>query len=309
MPANAAHYLFAKKLVPELEQFYPALDTRALYYGTQGPDVLFFHRVLPWMPGKSLHRCGSLLHKIDPAVTFQVLADYLKNSPSYPEIARSYIYGFILHYCLDRRAHVYINATVQAIMAKEGIRYSASIIHNRIETNLDTILIRDMLNMDGNLFHPWENFSDDPAVLEGIADILVFLLKQALHQETTREQMIFALKDTSKMLRLLTDASGKKTAALGIAEKLLPHHTPAATSLIRGKESDGKWDYANMSHSAWTPSGDKNSVQTDSFYDMIEQAAQDGLAMIKAFTLALSDSRPMRIVTGSYNFSGTLSNP
>ncbi len=303
MPANAAHYLFAKNLAPELKQFDPALDTRALYYGTQGPDVLFFHRILPWMPGKSLHRCGSRLHKIDPSITFQVLADYLQTNPAYPEIARSYIYGFILHFCLDRRAHVYINAAVQTIMKKEGIRYSESVIHNRIETNLDTILIHDMLHIGGNQFHPWENLSDEPDVLKGIAGILVHLLKHALHQDATPEQMVLALKDTSKILRLLTDESGKKTAVLGVAEKLLPHCAPAATTLIRKKEPDYQYDYTNSNHAPWISPDSENNVHTESFYDIIEQSARDALIMVKEFTSALSDGRPMRSITGTRNFS------
>lgn len=303
MPANAVHYLFAEKMVPALKKIYPALDTRPLYYGAQGPDVLFFHRALPCMPGKSLRRCGSRLHKLHPAVTFQCFADYLNGTPSSPILARSYVYGFLLHFCLDRRAHVYINAVTQAIMEKENIRYSSSIIHNRVETNLDTILLQTLRAKNGNEFQPDQILSDDSQVLHVMGEALSYLLNHALAQQTNPEQMVNAFRDTASMFRLLTDKSGKKTAVLGIAEKLLPHQAPIATTLIRQKNPDGKWDYANESHNLWPGLGEKQ-MQPDSFYDMMEKAAEEAREMAQAFTLALAGGRPMAEVTGTLNFSG-----
>lgn len=303
MPANAAHYLFAEKMLPALKKIYPELDPRALYYGAQGPDVLFFHRALPCMPGKSLRRCGSRLHKINPAVTFQCLADYLTHTPGELSAAQSYVYGFLLHFCLDRRAHVYINAVTQAIMKKEDIRYSSSIIHNRIESNLDTILLKTLKGQSGNSFHPERFLSDDPKLLLAIAAPLSHLINCTLSQQTTPEQLQTAFSDTAKIFRLLTDESGRKTAALGAAEKLLPHRMPIATTLIRREVPDGKWDYANYSRAPWPALG-KKEMQSDTFYDMIEKAALDALETAQNFTLALSDGRAMETVTGTLNFSG-----
>lgn len=44
MPAFSTHYLFARELMEQIEAMTPEtrLDPDAVYYGTQGPDVLFF---------------------------------------------------------------------------------------------------------------------------------------------------------------------------------------------------------------------------------------------------------------------------
>lgn len=303
MPANAAHYLFAEKLLPAIKKLYPALDSRAFYYGAQGPDVLFFHRALPCMPGKSMRRYGSRLHKINPAFTFRCFADYLNTAAEGIAAAQSYVYGFIMHFCLDRRAHVYINAVTEAIMKKEGIRYSSKIIHNRIESNLDAILVKTLAGQNGSSFHPERFLSDDPQLMLAAAKPLSHLINCAFSQQTSPEQLVTAFGDTAKILRLLADESGRKTAVLGAAEKLLPYSMPLATTLLRRDAPDEKWDYINSSHALWPELG-KKEMQSDTFYDMMEKAANEALETARNFTLALADGRDMQTVTGTLNFSG-----
>ena len=60
MPAYSTHYIFAKELKDTIEnQVDFKLDEAAYYIGTQGPDIFFDHRVMPWMLGKSLRKTGS----------------------------------------------------------------------------------------------------------------------------------------------------------------------------------------------------------------------------------------------------------
>ena len=54
MPAFSTHYLFARELMEQIEAMTPEtrLDPDAVYYGTQGPDVLFFIGFCPRCRGK-----------------------------------------------------------------------------------------------------------------------------------------------------------------------------------------------------------------------------------------------------------------
>ena len=50
MPAYSTHYIFAKELKEEIENCVEfKLNNAALFIGTQGPDIFFDHRVMPWM--------------------------------------------------------------------------------------------------------------------------------------------------------------------------------------------------------------------------------------------------------------------
>lgn len=80
MPAFASHYIFAKEMMPFLKKTADfEINENAVYLGTQGPDVLFFHRVLPWMPGKSIRKYGSMLHRAKPGDIFENMREYCKN--------------------------------------------------------------------------------------------------------------------------------------------------------------------------------------------------------------------------------------
>ena len=69
MPAMITHYLFAKRVLSRLKkQGVETADYPMAMIGAQGPDVFFFHRVLPWEFGKSYAHEGSRLHHIGQAV-------------------------------------------------------------------------------------------------------------------------------------------------------------------------------------------------------------------------------------------------
>ena len=119
MPAFSTHYLFARELMEQIEAMTPEtrLDPDAVYYGTQGPDVLFFHRILPTMPGKSCNPAGSRMHRANPNVLFEAMLRYAQALPEAGrDQALSYIYGFLCHYALDRVAPVsYTHLTLPTI--------------------------------------------------------------------------------------------------------------------------------------------------------------------------------------------------
>ena len=116
MPAYCTHYIFACELLPALTE--PAgfdLNRDAVMLGTQGPDVFFFHRIAPWMPGRSQRKIGSRLHRAKPGDILDAMAEYCTRCSTKKDIARSYAYGFILHYALDRQCHPFVYAKQQEL--------------------------------------------------------------------------------------------------------------------------------------------------------------------------------------------------
>ena len=63
-----SHWLLGKRILNDdsFAEAYPFLDREAFLWGCQGPDILFFHRMMPWQSG-SLRSYGSSIHKGDPA--------------------------------------------------------------------------------------------------------------------------------------------------------------------------------------------------------------------------------------------------
>ena len=89
MPAYSTHYIFAKELKEKIEQNVDfKLNEAALFIGTQGPDIFFDHRVMPWMIGKSMRKIGSLLHRSKPSEIFDKMREYINLSN---EIGRAHV--------------------------------------------------------------------------------------------------------------------------------------------------------------------------------------------------------------------------
>ena len=90
MPAYSTHYIFAKELKEEIENCIDfKLNDASLFIGTQGPDIFFDHRILPWMIGKSMRKIGSLLHRAKPSDILDKMREYINLSES-KDIAKSY---------------------------------------------------------------------------------------------------------------------------------------------------------------------------------------------------------------------------
>ena len=116
MPAYCTHYIFACELLPALTELAGFdLNRDAVMLGTQGPDVFFFHRIAPWMPGRSQRKIGSRLHRAKPGDILDAMAEYCTRCSTEKNIARSYAYGFILHYALDRQCHPFVYAKQQEL--------------------------------------------------------------------------------------------------------------------------------------------------------------------------------------------------
>ena len=60
MPAMIAHYLFAQRVFSKLKKAGVEPEDRDMaVVGAQGPDLFFFHRVLPWEPGPASPNRGA----------------------------------------------------------------------------------------------------------------------------------------------------------------------------------------------------------------------------------------------------------
>ena len=173
MPAYCTHYIFACELLPALTELAGFdLNRDAVMLGTQGPDVFFFHRIAPWMPGRSQRKIGSRLHRAKPGDILDAMAEYCTRCSTEKDIARSYAYGFILHYALDRLCHPFVYAKQQEL-ADSGSPLHKSALHNIVEMSMDAVLLHEKLHIDDpRCFDTAVTVPDDPAVLDEVARLL-----------------------------------------------------------------------------------------------------------------------------------------
>ncbi|MCC8023346.1 MAG: zinc dependent phospholipase C family protein, partial [Clostridiales bacterium] len=148
MPAFSTHYLFAREVIPGLGGAFSDLHLNedAFYVGTQGPDIFFFHRILPVQPGTRRRQVGSVLHRTRPAWIMDAMVDYVRQTQE-RDVALSYLLGFLAHYALDRVAHPYVYGLQDRLQARNP-HLAGFTIHNIIEFSLDNVMLNRLLGVE-----------------------------------------------------------------------------------------------------------------------------------------------------------------
>jgi len=175
MPSCITHQLIAEYA----EQSFPpeALsaisDARAYYFlGAQGPDLLFFYRVLS---GKE-NNLGRLLHRKHRYAVFSAFYDLLRGDffrGEAREKAAAYIYGYLTHYCADVAFHPFVYAYLEA-HGGEGF------LHQRIENDWDVYFLREKRGREA------EDYTFPFSVKRIADDGVLYLLFSFAFAETVR---------------------------------------------------------------------------------------------------------------------------
>ncbi len=285
MPAFATHYIFLEEMKEKIEdEFNFRLRDKVAGVGTQGPDIFLFHRL--WPPVtiyKALFSVASLIHSGKPDALFDAFAEYLKTSEN-EEVAKSYIYGFILHYALDRNCHPYVYAFQNQITDGDPHIHSLA-AHNVVEHAVDTYLLYHRKGIyPPSLFNPDETFTSDVAEQSEIAGLMHFVLKKAYGREVEESEIVKAITDTAKLQATLSDKKGGATRLARAIEKplgpVIGYFKLSAS--IKPKDLEIADKYANIRNGEWTSPYD-NITRTDSFEELFDAAKDDALSLIKGF--------------------------
>ncbi len=301
MSAVIAHALFAARVLARARQTgVTVYDAEAARIGAQGPDMLYFHRVFPWEPGRSYARQGLELHKGHPSVLLASFARTLHAAPSAERRAmRGYIQGFLCHHALDSVIHPFVLAR-QEVLAAEQPRYSPRInqYHHRIESALDTLTLRretgrrvETVRLD--MLVP----SADPVRDRAIAKLYVPPLTALTGAKASVDNLAHAPADMRQAMWWMTDRYGVRRQVFRPLETVV-RQGPFLSALLRLADVSD-WDYANTAHAAWRHPFD-GTVSNDDYFTLYEQAVTLAVRRLAAWEAGT----PLTAVAGDLDFSG-----
>lgn len=283
MPAYSTHYIFAKELENEVEKRidFP-LDENSFLIGAQGPDIFFFHRIMPWMIGKSHRKTGSALHRSKPAEILNGMRQYIKSNDN--SIAKSYICGFITHYALDRKCHPYVYSLQDEIL-KVKTHTNPHTAHNNVEFAMDAYLLNKRLGIKNpSLFKTESTLALEQGAVDEIAKLINSFTKYATGKTVSVQNVCRAVYDMKYIQKLTTDVTGAKKVIVSAVETLISPITKnyKFSSFIKPKDLEKAKKYGNIDHKAWIFPNSKK-VCNDSFEDLFEKAKFDAIDMITQF--------------------------
>ena len=308
MPAFATHYIFLnemKDVIRDNADF--EFDFKTAGIGTQGPDIFFFHRLIPpFTIWKTLAGLSGKLHHAKAGELFEAFAEYLTFSPN-KAIAKSYIYGFILHYALDRNCHPYVYAyQAKEEAATKHIHPLAA--HNRVEHAIDTYLLDRRMNIfPPSEFDPALTMSTDPAILEEVGHLLSFVAEKVVGKSVPEKEMARAITDTVKIQTILSDKKGGATRlahCLEIPTGPLTGYFKLSCS-IKPKDLAFAEKYVNMNNEPWENPFD-GSVRHESFEQLFEKAIPDAAKLLDGFEAICKGNATGYEVTKNLSFDSGL---
>ena len=283
------------------ENFDFEYDCKAASIGAQGPDIFFFHRALPViMPGLSLRKIGSALHRAEPGKIFDAFAEYWKKTG---DSGKSYITGFILHYSLDRQCHPYVYAMQNEILKGNRFLHKGS-AHNIIEMSADSYFLSDK----GNYRKPSDFFGADTVKADGntqneIAQVIKFTVAEVLGNDISLNAVRRALDDTVLCQKILRDPTGILTGICRITETILGPitHFFKFSSMIKPKDLEKAKKCVNIDRVEWC-SPYCNEKRCESFDDLFKGAKSDAVNLLAGFKQIISGRATGEQITNNISF-------
>ena len=281
MPAAITHYFEAKKAWNKFSEKNASVpfSENAFLWGAQGPDFFFCHNFLPWRHGESLCGYASKLHGSQPSRLLGIMRGYAVAHSEDKEI-RSYLYGFLCHYSMDRTAHPFVNYNVSSL--KEIIsERSDSFLHCQIESAIDVIILRYETNSLPTNFDLKMTVPKDDEVMEKIAGLYAYVLEALFGDKVRWQDVLQAEKDCRVAMGLLNDRTTLKKGLVERWEKRNGRYEHSCC--IRSICEDDKYDYANILHSEWHYPKDSTGVRTESFFDLYEKSINESADFMRNF--------------------------
>lgn len=313
LPAIISHMLLGQRVCddPAFAEKFPFLDRAAFLWGCQGPDILFYHRRLPWQSG-SLHDYGGKLHAADPAALFDSLAKvcrYCRDRADF-RLIYSYALGVCCHYCYDRKAHplVYYNC---ALLQKTDERGDGYAYHAEVESNLDVILLRRQTGKLIRDFRLTECLPPCPGLNESVALLYSLLLCDLYGVHTPRADASSLTSDFYAFTSLCDDEFAVKKPFAAAADRLLPHLLPnyrrgSLAGQFRPRTEDTEFDWGNLLGSVWFNPDNRAERSRLNIYELTEEAREDTLQLTGLFAdeVDCRGSANFPLFTRGVNFCG-----
>lgn len=292
MPAFCTHYLFfedSKEFMCSLADF--PLNEKVCALGSQGADIFFFHKI--YSPLHSKRKIGSALHRAKPEDIFNAFAEYVRKNPD--PTAKSYIYGFILHYALDRRCHPYVYALEKKITDSDKKIHHFS-AHNRVEMGLDAYMLYQKSGTEyPYLFDSSKTIELNDREKDSVAKVLCYMIKKVLKKRISRLAVKRAINDTVRMQKFLRDKSGQLCIIATVLETILGKAIGyyKFSAMIKPRLWKNGEKYANIDNEIWISpfSKEKSNLSFEQLYIYALQEAKELLLGFEQTVLGKADAK------------------
>lgn len=293
MPAVISHYLLAERVYKKISSGLPELNRNLFLWGANGPDIFFSHRLMPWQLQRSLAKISHIMHGTSAEIILNYLYKYSKINEDFETM--SYALGFVTHYAYDSSAHPYIvdysekmanGRKIGDVITLNKFPESAlevnlsSVYHNKLEGELDTILLMHEMKIPSYMFKLEYTSPKDKNAYNKVAEVLTsYLTTTDTVPDIGKYEIIRSMADWRNALRILNDKFSLKRNFVKTIENIfgIP---PVVSVFFRNIDIDLTEDPANLCHHTWTSPVD-GTIHNESFLELTDIAEEKSICLIE----------------------------
>jgi hypothetical protein len=252
--------------------------------GAQGPDLFFYYKAVPWTRYDGIEKLGNLMHDEKVGMFYCETFEYLKDlhrDKGFFDVA-VYITGYLCHFSLDRTAHPFIHYTSGIDAGHNRISWKYHIYHRVLESTIDhlSLVKRGLQPVD---FKSYELIKVELFNIRSVLEYYEYILPKVYNTPIDRQQSEELVTGIYKVLKNLYDPAGTKYYFYRFVE-LLMGRTGGITSSMIPKRLDGKLDYLNLDHKAWSHPCYKEQISKESFWEIYDRALDEAEEFMEMFS-------------------------
>ncbi len=289
MPGLITHLLCSNQVsgivdqeLKEVIKKYPA----SYYLGSQGPDIFFYY--LPGFFSKETLNLGLLLHKHNTQDYIIAMLDNAKKFEGEKrDIAVSYIAGYLSHYGLDSKTHPYIyykTGFKQKGNFIKSIRHS--LYHRKLETSIDTLLLKNLTNTKPSDKSLWEFFELEDSEEFVISSIISKSLNYAYGRYVSQKKTASILKYILLTSKYFQSPEGKQKKILEFLEDISIGEEVCA----KLSNDQGNIDFLNLNKESWHTPWDNEIKNHDTFIELYNAGINESVHYINSAYLYMNDA-------------------
>ena len=264
-----SHHLFgeqARAVFPASVQQLTERRAACFFWGCQGPDLLFYRRVLL---GSPLHHLGNRMHSEKTDALFSALARGVRDlTGTAQEIAAAFFYGFLCHYALDSTIHPFVYCRQEQVRAANA-QLSASAVHSQIENDIDCLMYARLRGAPATEFDPIAHYSLDTEEKAVLSVLLHAVLRAVYGENVPPRDLRRAMEEMLRWERFFFRPNPQLYRTARRAEQ-----TAGRGALLTGhmKTEPPAWDALNLERAPWRSLWEPGTVRTDTVPELFEQA-------------------------------------
>ncbi len=272
MPCSYAHDYCAGRMLALLSSKDAALignERKLLSVGAQGPDVFFYHKVLPLKTTGHYRHFARKLHTQNVGESLKSMLGGVKSAAEpFTKKCVAYFAGYLTHYALDCSAHPYVFN-----------RAGSGPGHTRFESDMDTALLK-LQNKD--MSRTYKALLRMPAKEDRVvAGLLLSRAAACFGGETPPPgECADAIRDMYRAQRLILDPHGLKRGLVHALGKPIGAEDLFSAAILPNKP-DISLDSLNLKRAPWREPWAGGTVSDERFVELLERAAVDAAEIVR----------------------------